>query len=96
MPHILHLSHYFFILIIKLLHGWKIKIIEEKDLYMLHVCILIFVHRTNFHKHREDIEVKRKEALLEKERERSRRKETEIKEKEELTKKNQSCRTLDN
>ena len=48
---------------------------------------LTSVHRANFCKRREDIEVKRKETLLEKERERARRKEKEIKEKEELTKK---------
>ena len=48
---------------------------------------LTSVHRANFRKRREDIEVKRKEALLEKERERAIRKEKEIKEKEELTKK---------
>ena len=48
---------------------------------------LTSVHRANFCKRREDIEVKRKEALLEKERERARRKEKEIKEKEKLTKK---------
>ena len=45
------------------------------------------MHRANFHKRREEIELKRKELLLEKERERARRKEKEIKEKEDLTKK---------
>ena len=61
--------------------------IEEKNRLMHAARTLISVYRANFRKRREDIEVKRKEALLEKERERARRKENEIKEKEELTKK---------
>ena len=63
------------------------KTIEEKKRLMHAARTLTSVHRANFRKRREDIEVKRKEALLEKERERARRKEKEIKEKEKLTKK---------
>ena len=60
------------------------KIIGEKRL--IHAGhTLTSVHRANFCKCREDTEQKRKETLLEKERERTRRKKKEVK-KEELTK----------
>ena len=63
------------------------KTIEEKKRLLHAARTLTSVHRANFRKRREDIELKRKEMLLQKERERARKKEKEIKEKEELTKK---------
>jgi len=63
------------------------KTIEEKKRLLHAARTLTSVHRANFCKRREDIELKRKEILLQKERERARKKEKEIKEKEELTKK---------
>ena len=60
------------------------KTIEEKKRLIHAARTLKSVHRANFHKRREEVELKRKELLLEKERERARRKE--IKEKEDLTK----------
>ena len=63
------------------------KTIEEKKRLLHAARTLTPVHRANFCKRREDIELKRKEVLLQKERERVRKKEKEIKEKEELTKK---------
>ena len=72
------------------------KTIEEKKRLMHAARTLTSVHRANFRKRREDIEVKRKEALLEKERERARRKEKRNQRKRRINKENQSCRTLDN
>jgi len=63
------------------------KTIEEKKRLLHAARTLTSVHRANFRKRREEIELKRKEALLQKERERVRKQEKEIKEKEELTKK---------
>ena len=68
------------------------KTIEEKKRHLHAACTLTSVHRANFRKRREDIELKRKEDLLQKERE----SEKKINQRERrINKENQFCRTLD-
>ena len=50
------------------------KTIEEKEQLLHAARTLTSVHRANFRKRREDIELKRKEDLLQKERERVKKK----------------------
>ena len=84
MQHILYLSRYFFILN-KTATWLENKTIEGKKRLLHAACTLTPVHRANFRKRREDIELKRKEVLLQKERERVRKKGNQRK--KELTKK---------
>ncbi|XP_065887842.1 uncharacterized protein [Dysidea avara] len=62
------------------------KASEEKKRLLNAARTLTSVHKANFHKRRQEIEVKRKEIFESKERDRRKKKEKEIKEKESLTK----------